>query len=599
MSADKKPPTVADAAQWMKLTPQLVKLAGLCEVTDAEARESLGLPTSGFKKEVDPRDMSGIAFKGNDLSGKKRGIYQVRRHHPDMDKGKVANRWMSAAGSKNRYINTTPGKLKAGDLVIRVESVKSVWAITASAERVGRKNIKLIDTNGLMGWMLSDKDEKGDKVGVSYPNPELMSLAGHDVLDIPDSNATRSDLAPKVESFQEHLLEQVHVNNLRTVRIPQEPGVNGPDDYLSRHTDAEFWALVDAARASWRESAPPLSDFANYKIKADMLIPHVIANKSITVLAAPSEGYKTLFAFHTGRSLLTKDPLFEYFPVEKSVPYVFYNIPDMSFEMTLQYARPLGLDTSTQGFHVRTPKQGGVLQPDNPIMKAAARDGAYFVFDTMTYFLTEDVNPQVLTAFVERIRRLVELGSPGALLLAHPTKAGTRSTEIEVSEWVSGTYQKIGTVDTIFCLKKVPTSETIPDTYSVFVTREKSRPFLGVRLEPFTLGVKDHLHAGASYLEQGRFPVVTKPGETKPLSALMPAKSRGGRPETPDKETKINWLRKHLADQRGVQVTLEQLRTRLNSAFKSNHAEKLIREWLREARSDQKTIEQLQKNVSS
>lgn len=588
MPSDKKPLTVSALAQRLRLTPKLAKKV-LREVTDAEARRELSL--SGF---TNPQDYSGIAFAGFDLTGKARGTYQVRRHNPELDKGKEVNKWMSAQGGANRYINTTPGKLRAADVVIRVESPKSTWAITASAERVGRKNVRVIDTNGLRGWRVTEKDEKGNKTS-SYPNPELSALAGHELIDVPDSNATRADLAPAVEEFQSHMLETVRVNGLRTVRLPVEKDVNGPDDYLAKYGDGKFWALVDAARASWRETAPPLSDFADYKIKADMLIPHIIANKAITVLAAPSEGYKTLFAFHTARALLTGGKLFDHFDVEKKAQFVLYNIPDMSFEMTLQYARPLGLDKITQGFHVRTPKQGGILQPDHPIMKAAARDGAYFVFDTMTYFLEEDLNPQVLTAFVERVRHLVELGSPGAMLLAHPTKAGARNGEIEVTEWVSGTYQKIGSVDAIFCLKKLPVSDTVKDTYAVYVSREKSRPFLGVKLDPFTLGVHDYISGGGSYLAKGQFPVLTAPGKTQPLGELLPAgKRRGGRPETPDKEEKLTWLQQHLADQRGKNILIVELTRRLNSAFQgSNHTTQTISKWLLELRRDRKVIEEV------
>ena len=32
-------------------------------------------------------------------------------------------------------------------------------------------------------------------------------------------------------------------------------------------------------------------------------------------------------------------------------------------------------------------------------------------------------------------------------MLVHPTKTGARSGEVEVTEWVSGTYAKIGCVD--------------------------------------------------------------------------------------------------------------------------------------------------------
>ena len=67
-------------------------------------------------------------------------------------------------------------------------------------------------------------------------------------------------------------------------------------------------------------------------------------------------------------------------------------------------------------------------------------------------------------------------------MLVHPTKTGARSGEVEVTEWVSGTYAKIGCVDTIFCMKKIKDKDGTP--LDVWVSREKSRPFLGVTLNP-------------------------------------------------------------------------------------------------------------------
>jgi hypothetical protein len=228
-------------------------------------------------------------------------------------------------------------------------------------------------------------------------------------------------------------------------------------------------------------------------------------------------------------------------------------------------------------------------------MKAAARDGAYFVFDTMVYFLEEDLNPQVITGFVTKCRNLISLGAAGVLLLAHPTKQGAKSNEIEVSEWVSGTYQKIGAVDTIFCLKALPASELTKDAYGVYFERAKSRPFLGVKLEPFIVGVHDYLHGTGSYLDRGLMPVLSKPGETRPLRELLSGqRNKGGRPTDSQKDKKLEWIEAHLAEQKGKRINATEVTRRLNSAFTSKHDRTTVSGWIKEIRSDQKTIEQIQ-----
>jgi hypothetical protein len=580
--------TVEEMVKRLGLSPRLEKQAGICRVTDAEARKMLGIGTSATKGRT-PGDFSGTAFLGHDLRGAKRGVYQVRRDNPDIVNGKEQNKWMSPKGSDNRYLNTTPGKLQPKDTVVIVESPKSVWAITASAERVGRKHIKVLDTNGLDGWKIRDEKDQP-----SHPNPDLMFLKDHDGVVIPDSNAQRPDLAYKVTSLQTHLLEVVGVSSLRTARLPET--VNGPDDFVSEYGDTKFWELYDAARPAWMEAFPPAQDFAGLELKADLLIPHLIANRAITIVASPSENYKTMWAMEICRSLLTGEPACEYFEVEQEVKSVVYCCPDMSFELLMKYVRPFGLD-QRPGFHIRTMKQGEILGPDHPYVKAAARDGSYVVFDTMNYFTgaDDDNNPQQLNKFIVKVRHLVDFcNSPGCMVLAHPTKTGVNSSEINITEWVSGTYAKIGTVDTIFCLKKLLLEDGVTPA-SVYISREKSRPFLGVRLDPFTLGLAD---GEGSLLDRGRFPVRMRPGTVPALRDLLPGKNKGGAPEDPEKEKIVKFMKDLLK-------APEHVRRRPSGSTMARHVdktfpkipprnEKTIRTWMKEIANDEKTIKQIQ-----
>jgi hypothetical protein len=567
----------------LRLTPRLAKQAGIRALSDADARKALGF---GIALTGNAPNYGGIAFDGYDLHGEPRGVYQVRRAYPDVVNGKVKNKWTSVKGSANRYLNTTPGALRPSATIIRVESPKSVWAITASAARVGRKNIKVVDTHGLDGYLVRDSEDQP-----SYPNPDLMLFGDHDVISATDSNVQgRPDLLAKEQRFEAYLLDKVGVKSLRTMRIPPEDGINGPDDFILAKGDAAFWALVDGARPAWMEAFPPASDFRDLELKADLLIPHIIANGAVTILAAVSEGYKTVFAMQVCRSLLLGEAAFEYFPVEKTVRGVVYCCPDMSFELVLKYVRPMGLDRLTKHFHIRTMKQGELLGPDHPYVIAAARAGCYLVLDTLNYFIEEDNNPQVLNRFTTKLRHLVdECGGPGAMVLAHPTKTGARSTETDVTEWVSGTYAKIGTVDNIFILRNIPLTN-LKVTGSVHVSREKGRSFLGVELRPFTLSVLD---GEGSLLERGRFPIASKPGTVR--NDVFPKRSKGGKPPDAEKEPKKKWIEAHLQDQAGKRAPSgAELARRLNSAFHSTHDAGTIRDWLKEINLEKKLIAKIQ-----
>jgi len=93
--------------------------------------------------------------------------------------------------------------------------------------------------------------------------------------------------------------------------------------------------------------------------------PVIIANRTITILAAPIESYKSIYAMHISHALLTGKPAFEHFPVAAQVSKVIYCVPDMSFELALRYARDIGLDRKGINFHIRTMKQGELLGMDS------------------------------------------------------------------------------------------------------------------------------------------------------------------------------------------------------------------------------------------
>jgi hypothetical protein len=574
----------------LRLSDRLKKLVRT--VSNKEAREALGHTGTAISQ----RDYSGIAFEGFDLRGEARGVYQVRRDNPEIDDhGKPENKYVSRPRSAGeRWINTTPGALKPKDHVFVVEGPKALLAVAAYFERTKFKNAKVIDLNGLPGWRVKESDD-----GPSHPNPDLLLLKGHRVTTLFDSNSFRDDLKPLVADFNAFLTEigcQVDVG-----RIPALEGVNGPDDLLSRKDDKALSGVLNSAQPLWYYECPAVSDYDPKDIKSDLLIEHLVANRSITLFASPSENYKSMIAMCMSRSLLDKKDAFECseFRVNKTVPGVLYMCPDMSHEMTILYASKFGLhgDAYKGRFRIRTMKQGEILGPDHPTIIQAARAGWFIVLDTMNYFTLadDDNNPQRLNKFIQKVRHLVDAhGASGVLMLVHPTKVGAMSNEVEVTQWVSGTYGKIGSVDTIFCMKKIKDESGTP--VSVWLSREKSRPFLGVVLKPFTLALID---GQGSTLDKGRLPVSKlNAGE---LKEHMPKQNKGGAQGHPMKADMMKFIRNVINDNKGKkQLGREELLVKLNACKEFNPkaegcgiSSRTIGNWLKELKDDKNNVEAL------
>jgi hypothetical protein len=530
-------------AKRLKLSKELSDQLGLRKLSNSEARSALQIPG-----DENAKDYSGTGFEGYDLDGNHRGLYQVRRDSPEMDdKGKDDAKYVcKPRDAEYPYINTTPGGLKDDDHLIVVESVKSSYAITASAERAGRKNIRVVDIHGIPGWRVKvsrDSDE-------SHPNRDFKKFKGHRVTLALDSNFMRDDLIDQVVKF-DNFLNELGCKSVDAVKLDEEPGINGPDDLIEKKGDKKFWEKFDQRQPLIHHQCPAVSDFAGQEMKVELLINHLFADHTLSMFASPSENYKTMTAMCSCKSLLSKvgSRAFECdeFKVLKNVPGVLYMVPDMSHELAVVYARKFGLDQKPyEGkFRLRTMKQGPILSPDSPIVIRFAKMGWFIVMDTANYFTDadDDNNPQQFNKFIQKARKLIDRhGASGVLMLVHPTKAGATSNEVDVTQWVSGTYAKIGSVDAIFAMRKIKDEQGTP--LDIWVSREKSRPFMGVPLQPFKLMLLDE--NGKSTIDQGRLPV--RKLNAGALSESLPKKSSGGAPPHPKKESMMGFIRNLIND---------------------------------------------------
>jgi len=223
--------------------------------------------------------------------------------------------------------------------------------------------------------------------------------------------------------------------------------------------------------------------------------------------------------------------------------------------------------------------------------------------DTANYFTDadDDNNPQQFNRFIQKARRLIDVhGASGVLMLVHPTKAGAMSNEVDVTQWVSGTYAKIGSVDTIFAMRKIKDEGGTP--LDLWVSREKSRPFMGVRLDAFTLALLDE--KGKSTIDNGHLPV--RKLKAGPLKDYLPKNGRSvGAPSHPQKKQMMDFIRGYLKDnagKRGKAIGRTELLSALNSCKDFNPlgkegdcgvADRTIGKWLVEIRQDKKNVKEI------
>jgi hypothetical protein len=128
----------------------------------------------------------------------------------------------------------------------------------------------------------------------------------------------------------------------------------------------------------------------------------------------------------------------------------------------------------------------------------------------------------------------------------------------------------------------------------VWISREKSRPFLGVRLEPFTLQLLDE--KGKSTIDAGRLPV--RKLNAGPLKDYLPKKDKGaGAPAHPKKLDMMNAIRKMLVGNKKPLGRVE-VWAALNASKQFNPTgegcgvtDRTVGTWLKELKDDKNNVE--------
>jgi len=260
----------ADLGQFRRIgvSPDLLKLAQVRRVTDCEARRDFGITFEG--------DLSGVVFPYlNPITGY-RATARLRRDNPETNsEGKPENKYVCPFGD-NRHLYFPPGVRDllndAGVPLVIVEAEKSSLALVALVTRHERR-LLAVATGGCWGWRGKTGIEtgpNGERAEVRGPSPDfsLLALKGRKALIAFDSNVASNS---KVRSARQSLAHWLAERGAKVsfVTLPEEAGVNGPDDFIAIYGDEPMLARLDGARAFKRIPSMLASE-----VKAD-LVGHV------------------------------------------------------------------------------------------------------------------------------------------------------------------------------------------------------------------------------------------------------------------------------------------------------------------------------------
>ncbi len=244
----------SDLAMFARLgvDAELLMRAGVCRVSDAEARELYGILGSATK------NMAGIVFPYHSVVNGQRVTARIRRDHPEIEGGKEKNKYISAYGDRKHlyYPPDAAGKLKKPETpIVLVEAEKSALALTAWAERT-RTDILPVALGGCWGWrgrIGKVENARGERVDEEGPIPDLHCCDGRKVYVLLDANVTSN---PKVRQAQSAIVAELKKRKCEVLicNLPADHGVNGPDDCLAICGDD---ALVEVfANARSEEDRP-------------------------------------------------------------------------------------------------------------------------------------------------------------------------------------------------------------------------------------------------------------------------------------------------------------------------------------------------------
>jgi AAA domain/Domain of unknown function (DUF3854) len=234
--------TVVELSERFRIPPELLEDKKVRYETDAQVRELLGV------HERAGQNLSGIVFPYRDPRDGRLLSHRVRLDIPLAD----GQKYLSEQGCRTLFFPP----IRDNELTdtsfpaVIVESEKAVLALTALADRHGRK-LLVVAIGGVYGWrrrigVESTLDGKREAVTGPSPSFDWVVWQGRKVIVAFDSNvAGRRDL----EKARSALAGEVRKRGAQVfiASVPKRCGVNGPDDLIAVAGDKAALQMLDRA----------------------------------------------------------------------------------------------------------------------------------------------------------------------------------------------------------------------------------------------------------------------------------------------------------------------------------------------------------------
>jgi uncharacterized protein (DUF927 family) len=228
------------------VSPDLLEEAHIERVSDEGARERFGICGPASK------DMAGIVFPYLSFVSGARVTARVRRDNPEIEGGKPKNKYISAYGD-GRHLYFPPDVREQlnepNTPIVLVEAEKSVLAVTAWARRTKTAVIP-VGMGGCWGWrgrIGKAAGIHGGSVDVEGPLPDVAVCDGRTVYLMLDSNAASNSNVLRAQAALVRELVRRGCS-VRLCNLPEEPAINGADDYVGAHGDDAFAQILAHAR---------------------------------------------------------------------------------------------------------------------------------------------------------------------------------------------------------------------------------------------------------------------------------------------------------------------------------------------------------------
>ena len=269
----------------------------------------------------------------------------------------------------------------------------------------------------------------------------------------------------------------------------------------------------DVASVDWRNDTATFDELSKERPK--MLIEHLIPEKALTVMAAPSYTGKTHIAIEVGLALATGSKFLDHFKgPEQPVP-VIYHVPELHDALFRDFMHRLGAEERLKGkeemFLIRTLERD--LWPlDSPQMIDSSR-GRYVFLDTFGYFNDGDDSASYTQAidFAKKINNLIREGCLGVCGLYHPPKYSkdkkTTGNVMTLENQILGSAGYGGVLRSCLGMRNL---------------HEDSNSGLWVYVQ----GVKNPGLEGPFQIEGVPLKLIKKPGESPYLSELLKTGSK-------------------------------------------------------------------------